>query len=715
MTKLQDLRKKYPQYDSISDEELVGAFHSKYYADMPIQEFHSRLGYKSPKQGWSGVGEDVTKSLQKVPENLLEMIKQLPGEAFGAASNPRRIPQNLGAGLAQGGAGLLNTPANIRDYLASKNIVSKESPSLRLPESILPKNFNYAEAVGLSDVKPGDALVQGIGASAPYVASGEIGALGIPARMAARAAAQVPFAIGQNENPITAAAMPFALEGMVRGVPKAANALRPTNLLKGGLSDAELSANLRAAKETNTDIGNIIGSPTLKQIFENITAKAPFSGAEKLLGKMANQVSERAESLLSEAGKGIPAGDRNVILKNTIEDAYQTQSKIKTDLYAPVNELAAKESFNLELPSLEKFSKEFGDSLNDSFLMKNDKTLRTAFNELSKYSKVTGSDSLGTLGPDGLLSKSQVTKAPTILEAKVLAGRLDTEASKHMSSPNPADRFVGGKFSDAAKAIRSDINSQIEKKGSPELNSRYKEADKNYAENFSQFLDSDVYKLTRPDANAETIINDIIKPGKRSDKYTRIEKIQNILPENQRNILGEAWLRNSLEKTGALNPKEFARLIDSLGVRQFKALFPDAKFREKLIDYGKLRGMNESALSRMANPKTGASLGLTQLIGMQGGGVGAFLLSGNLPLAAILGVGPQVGSNILNKIFTSPKLRERFVEKMLKNSKNASKEKPKLTGLPALTSADKEKKRQRQTVVVDLKYKKNPAKKSGKE
>lgn len=715
MTKLQDLRKKYPQYDSIGDEELVGAFHSKYYADMPIEEFHSRLGYKAPKQGWSGVGEDVTKSLQKVPENLLEMIKQLPGEVFGAASNPGRIPQNLGAGLAQGGAGLLNTPANIRDYLASKNIVSKESPSLRLPESILPQNFNYAEGVGLSDVKPGDALVQGIGASAPYVAGGELGALGVPARMAARSAAQVPFAIGQNENPITAAAMPLALEGIARGVPKAVNAVRPTNLLKGDLSTAELSANLRAARGTNTDLGNIIGSPTLKQVFENLTTKVPFSGSDKLLGKMGNRVSRRAETLLRRAGRGIPDGDRNVILKNTIEDAYKKQSKIKTDLYGPVNELAAKESFNLELPSLERFSKEFGESLNDSFLMKNDKTLRTAFNELSKYSKVTGSESLGTLGPDGLLSKSQATKAPTIVEAKVLAGRLDREASKHMSSPNPADRFVGGKFSEAAKAIRSDINSQIEKKGSPELNSRYKEADKNYAENFSQFLDSDVYKLTRPDANAETIINDIIKPGKRSDKYTRIEKIQNLLPDNQKNILGEAWLRNSIEKTGDLNPKEFARLIDSLGVRQFKALFPDAKFREKLLDYGKLRGMNESALSRMANPKTGQMLGVPAMLASQAGGVAGALTSGNLPLAAMLGLGPPVGSNILNKILTNPTVRKRFVDKMLKNSQNALKEDLKLTGLPALTSADAEQKRQRQTVVVDLKYKKNPAKKSEKE
>ena len=101
------------------------------------------------------------------------------------------------AGLAQGGAGLLNTPANIRDYLAKKELISNESPSLRLPESILPREYNYAEGVGLQGQKPGDALTQGIASAGPYVAGGELGALGVPARMAARSAAQVPLLLAK--------------------------------------------------------------------------------------------------------------------------------------------------------------------------------------------------------------------------------------------------------------------------------------------------------------------------------------------------------------------------------------------------------------------------------------------------------------------------------------------------------------------------------------
>lgn len=689
MSILTDLREKYPQYNVLSDKELADRFHQKYYSEMPINAYYEKIGYSEPAKGWEGVGEDIGKSLKEVPTDLWEMIKQLPGEVFGAATHPGRIPQNLGAGLAQGGAGILNTPANIRDYLASKNIISNESPSLRLPESILPKNYNYAEGVGLEGTEPGDALVQGIGASAPYVAGGELGALGIPARVGARAGAQGAFATGQNENPIKAAAMPASLEGLARGLPRLYEAAKPTKLFRGNLPAEDLAANVRAAQGTNTDIGNIIGSPTLKQVFENLTTKWPGSGADKLLGKMANQVESRSEGLLAEAGEGIPAGDRNSILKKTIENVYDKQLKRKNELYKPVNKLAENEAFKLELPSLEKFSKEFGAAVNKSPLMKNDPALKKTFNEISKYKKATESTQLNTLGADALMSKP-IIKYPSIVDAKALANRLDTESSKHMRSPNPTDHFIASKFSDAAKSIRKDVKDQIMEKGSPELKSAYKAAEKNYAENYSQFLDKDVYKLTRPDVDSQTIINDIIKPGKQGDKYTRIEKIQKLLPENQRNILGEAWLRNAIDKEGALNPKQFSQMINKLGPRQFEALFPDPAFRQKLLDYGRLRGMNEKALSRMANPATGQSLGVPTMIGSQIAGVTNAAMSGNLPMVAAYGLGPQIGSNLMNKLLTNPATREKFIAKMLKNEAAPPKIPKKLKGLPFLTTPNYE-------------------------
>ena len=38
------LRQKYPQYDDISDEQLLGGIHRKYYSDMPFGKFLRRVG-----------------------------------------------------------------------------------------------------------------------------------------------------------------------------------------------------------------------------------------------------------------------------------------------------------------------------------------------------------------------------------------------------------------------------------------------------------------------------------------------------------------------------------------------------------------------------------------------------------------------------------------------------------------------------------------------
>jgi hypothetical protein len=44
MSKLKELRAKYPQYNDMPDEELADKFHAKYYSDMPIEEFDRKLG-----------------------------------------------------------------------------------------------------------------------------------------------------------------------------------------------------------------------------------------------------------------------------------------------------------------------------------------------------------------------------------------------------------------------------------------------------------------------------------------------------------------------------------------------------------------------------------------------------------------------------------------------------------------------------------------------
>lgn len=625
---------------------------------------------KKPAVGLRGVGKDIYKGAANIYPALAEMIQSLPSELMGAGkqlfTDPERTGQNVIGGAALGLHGALSTPGNIRDYLVGKELVSPESPSFRLPESWMPKEFDPNEATGMQGHQPGDEFLQGIGSYLPYAPLGEAGALGPMARMGTRSGTQSLHAVGQNQNPVTAAGMVPNLELPLH----LANAARPSRLFRGNLPAEELQANMRAAEGTQTGLGDVIGSPTLKQLFENVTTKWPGSGADELLGNMARQVENRAENLLERSGEGLAPGERNAQLKGALETAYENQRNQKNALYEPVNELAQQEAFTLELPSFRDRARQQLDEIATSPLMRYDLDFRNLFNRLS-----------------GL--EQGATRGPSILEANMLADKLYNEGQKLLGSPTGADRHIGGLYQNLAERTRNDIRNELRTNGSPELRAAYDEATRNYRENFSQFLDKDLYRLTRPDIEAESIINDVIKPGKQGDKFSRIEKIQNALPPEQRNILGNAWLRNALDKEGTLNAKQFAQLINKLGPRQFEALFPDPQYRQQLLDYGRLRGMNEKALSRMANPNTGQQLAAPMMIGSQIGGVSAAIAAGN-PFAALgYGLGPQVGSRIANHFLTNPATRNNFINQMLENELNQGNQRRNI--LPSLLAAQAKK------------------------
>jgi hypothetical protein len=124
-------------------------------------------GEEQPQEttGWAGVGQDILQKGGDFLKGIPGALAALPGEAKGAGSQiinqPARAGENLLGGLGEFGHSILSKPGELRDYLVKKQLASKESPSFRLPEEILPKEFNYPEAVGVEGQQPGDVLLQG--------------------------------------------------------------------------------------------------------------------------------------------------------------------------------------------------------------------------------------------------------------------------------------------------------------------------------------------------------------------------------------------------------------------------------------------------------------------------------------------------------------------------------------------------------------------------
>ncbi|MBT1154384.1 hypothetical protein J1C56_02135 [Aminobacter anthyllidis] len=51
MPTIAEVREKFPQYQDMSDEQLAGALHKKFYADLPIEEFNTKIGLGAPDAG----------------------------------------------------------------------------------------------------------------------------------------------------------------------------------------------------------------------------------------------------------------------------------------------------------------------------------------------------------------------------------------------------------------------------------------------------------------------------------------------------------------------------------------------------------------------------------------------------------------------------------------------------------------------------------------
>jgi hypothetical protein len=82
-----DVRSKFPQYSDMNDDQLASALHSKFYADMPQDQFYSKIGY-APKAA----------APTKPAENAQDMSlgKQLLGNVEIAGSAIGNIPHGIG-------------------------------------------------------------------------------------------------------------------------------------------------------------------------------------------------------------------------------------------------------------------------------------------------------------------------------------------------------------------------------------------------------------------------------------------------------------------------------------------------------------------------------------------------------------------------------------------------------------------------------------------
>lgn len=101
MPTIAEVRQKYPQYDDMSDAQLAGALHQKYYSDMPVEEFNQKIGlppataasddHGLARRQQMSVAEKAVSPITEYPRNYQEMRTE--------------AQQQIGRGLSQLGEG----------------------------------------------------------------------------------------------------------------------------------------------------------------------------------------------------------------------------------------------------------------------------------------------------------------------------------------------------------------------------------------------------------------------------------------------------------------------------------------------------------------------------------------------------------------------------------------------------------------------------------
>jgi hypothetical protein len=437
-------------------------------------------------------------------------------------------------------------------------------------------------------------------------------------------------------------------------------------MFRGELTPEQLERNLRAAEGTRTPLGSVLEEPKLKFLFENLSSQVPFSGAKGILDQIKSQVEERGEHVMRNLEPEGIIGDTNDMVKSLLDTAFKEHRLRKNELYTERNKIAEKEGHALDLSNFNKLVSDTARSIEESPLYQNDPDFRKMYKQLLGYEDADTKIKSPILNEKGKTIVSKNIK-PSISEATMTADTLYKEGQGMLASPNAKDRSLGGLYKRMSEALHNDIERSIEETGSDALKKAHKTAKENYKKNFTPFLDKDVYKLLSADKDPQKIVHEIIKPGAKQDRFRDIQKINNLLPESQKNLLGFTYLKGAENKYGELEPKELASLVKSLGKRQFKALFPNESVRQYILDYGKLRGMNEEALNVLYNPKTGARNTQTIIAGLQG------LLAGTSgdPFMALI---PSVAANVTNRALTSPLIREKLIKRMIDKSNRTKKE-----------------------------------------
>ena len=438
----------------------------------------------------------------------------------------------------------------------------------------------------------------------------------------------------------------------ISGAGKAYNAARPSSLFRGNQTPDELLARMQAAKGTETNLGQVLKSPRLAGTSENYLGKLLFPGATESSQRTAEGIRGRYGEELQSMTGGIPKDEVARILQERLMQIPREVNRMSKENYKTVNAI----------------SKALGGEVGT------DEAATVAKQVLNE---AKGSPRLATISPEGLRSElsQYVTKTPPLPPHQVKemnlmnpgAGDRFLAELQEMYKPKPdtlkatnilkgnwgerayshtASEYEKGVASRMNRAIKRDIGDYIEKSGSKELKDAYVKAETDFKDNIAPLRAKEISRFTQERVSPDKIAKTFVK----AEEPVLLAKLTDLLkkgenPEKGMNALRSGYFGQAF-KDGKVNPEKFNTLFRDLNPQQIKDLGLWSK-KAELERLGLLTSMNLPGLNPLFNPKSGHQA--AEFMGVK-------------KVFDPINYGP---GQILNKLLTSEKTREKMVNKML--------------------------------------------------
>lgn len=447
-----EIRQKYPQYSDLTDDQLAKGFHSKFYSDIPYDQFAEKIGLNQEKPATA-----------EEPSALQNFGRQLGLTGRAALSGVAAVPTML----AQGAAGLINTAAGTN--LDPAGALQRTMTRVGLPE---PQGAGERVAQDVAGAMTGQSAIMKAagGLSSP-----------IRAAFTTQPLAQVTGAAGSSggagmAREMGAGPVGQTIAGLSGGLTGTAVGLRGAQTPQGEILRAQNQIRDEILKKAK-DAGYVVPPSTVNPTVTNTTIESIAGKA--LTQQKASVMNQRIDDTLAREAlglnpKAVLTEQSIAFLRNKAGRAYQNVK----DAGMPIR---LDTEFRTDVSALGKdfanAAKEFPDIVNDGAIQALQKSLlerpTTAAVPTRTGSYLESRKLLDALQNGGAIERESIGPAAAV----ELVKKLRFDASKnYRAMDDPARAALADAQRTAASAIDNLIERSLESQGKGDLSRAYRDA-----------------------------------------------------------------------------------------------------------------------------------------------------------------------------------------------------------------------------------------------